>query len=280
VRDLAGVAAQAAMGLAAEDQPGAQAVAHVDVDEAPGPGTQAAPVLPERGRGRVVVHDHAHAERGRELVAQREVVPALEGHRAEQGSGVQVERPGRADAGTQHPLVADAGGVHEGAGRAGDAPDDGARVLARRDHEVVERPDLAREVDHGDHGVGPIELDPDGVGRLVVDAQAPLGAAAVVAHGVLDQRIGRQQATDDVGDRLQGEAGRLGDRWPGEAAVRAHEAEDDDLVVVLDAGEVGAGHRRLDLDDGPFGWHDPRPISPREAFSHIVLVRLRTLWVN
>ena len=146
---------------------------------------------------------------------------------------------------------ADARGLHERAGRSGDAPDHGARLLTRRDHEVVERPDLAREVDHGDRDVGPIELDPDRVGRLVVDAQAPLGAPAAVAHGVLDQRVGRQQATHDVGARLQGEPGRLGDRWPRDAAVRADEAQDDDLVVVLDAGEVGAGHRALDLEGGP-----------------------------
>ena len=73
---------------------------------------------------------------------------------------MQVQRSGRADAGAQHAPLADAGGLHERAGRSGDAPDHGARLLTRRDHQVVERPDLAREVDHGDPHVGPIELDP------------------------------------------------------------------------------------------------------------------------
>ena len=150
---------------------------------------------------------------------------------------MQVERPGGADAGADHALGSD---VRRGQRLVHEPGQPREHVLGRLvmlDRRLRPPADVPGEVDDADREVGAHELDPDRIARVGVDAQRALAAAT--AARVLDHGLRGDQPARDVRNGLERQPGRGRDRRPPDRAAGAHEVEDDHLVVILDAGEIG-----------------------------------------
>jgi len=209
VAELAGAPAGAAVDLAVDDDPQADAAAHGDRDEV-GDVVPAAVEALRHGEGvDVVVDEDRHAERVLELVAQREARPAEHG-----GVHASAHRdPGDAEADPEHDRAVRAGreprterlgqALHE-VGRRG-----GERLVEALEHLGVEVRADAHEPVRGDlhaEGLGGERVQPEqqrrapAMGRrLLDDADQPL--LDQPARGARDGGRAEPQAARDVDAR-------------------------------------------------------------------------------
>ena len=107
VPDLAGVAARAAVHVPVHHDARPDAGAHVERGEARAGLALSAPVLPDGGRGRVVLEHHRQAGGGLQGVGEREVGPRLHDRRRQRHAGGPRQRAGGDDAEADDPVRVD-----------------------------------------------------------------------------------------------------------------------------------------------------------------------------